>query len=65
MKIFTLKLEPEATKPQIDAVVAAFRDLKKQVPGMQDLSWGTSDKDRDAYLVHLKPHLTKTIKLGT
>ncbi len=42
MHVVTFKFKPEATKPQIDAVVAAFRDLKNMVPGIQELSWGTN-----------------------
>ncbi len=42
MHVVTFKFIPEATKPQIDAVVAAFRDLRKKVPGIQEFSWGTN-----------------------
>ena len=42
MHVVTFKFKPDATKPQIDAVVAAFRDLKKKVPGIQELTWGTN-----------------------
>jgi hypothetical protein len=42
LHVVSFKFKPEATKGQIDDVVAAFRDLKKKIPGIQDLSWGTN-----------------------
>jgi len=42
MPVVTFKFKPEATKSQIDAVVAAFRDLRTKVPGIQEFSWGTN-----------------------
>jgi hypothetical protein len=42
LHVVSFKFKPEATKGQIDDVVAAFRDLKKKIPGIQELSWGTN-----------------------
>ena len=42
LHVVSFKFKPEATKGQIDDVVAAFRDLKKKIPGIQDFSWGTN-----------------------
>jgi hypothetical protein len=72
LHVVSFKFKPEAKPEQIDAVVAAFRDLQKKIPVIKEFSWGTnvspekhdkgfthcfilsftSDKDRDAYLVH-------------
>ena len=42
LHVVSFKFKPEAGKAQIDEVVAAFRDLKKKVPVIQDFSWGTN-----------------------
>jgi len=42
LHVVSFKFKPEATKGQIDDVVAAFRELKKKIPGIQELSWGTN-----------------------
>ena len=42
LHVVSFKFKPEAGKAQIDDVVAAFRDLKKKIPGIQELSWGTN-----------------------
>jgi hypothetical protein len=72
LHVVSFKFKPDAKQDQIDAVVAAFRDLQKKIPVIKEFSWGTnvspekhdkgfthcfilsftSDKDRDAYLVH-------------
>ena len=40
--VVSLKFKAAATKAQIDEVVTAFRDLKKKIPGIQKLEWGTN-----------------------
>ena len=72
LHVVAFKFKPSAKPDQIDAVVQAFRALKKKIPQIQTLEWGTnispekhdkgfthgftlsftSEKDRDAYLVH-------------
>jgi len=72
LHVVAFKFKPSAKPEQIDAVVQAFRALKKKIPQIQTLEWGTnispekhdkgfthgftlsftSEKDRDAYLVH-------------
>ena len=42
LHVVSFKFNPEAAKGQIDDVVAAFRDLKKKIPVIQDFSWGTN-----------------------
>ena len=42
LHVVSFKFKPEASKGQIDEVVAAFRDLKKKVSVIQDFSWGTN-----------------------
>ena len=42
LHVVSFKFKPEASKGQIDDVVAAFRDLKKKIPVIQDFSWGTN-----------------------
>ena len=42
LHVVSFKFKPEAGKAQIDDVVAAFRDLKKKIPGIQEFSWGTN-----------------------
>jgi hypothetical protein len=42
LHVVSFKFKPEAKKEQIDEVVAAFRDLKKKIPLIQELSWGTN-----------------------
>jgi hypothetical protein len=42
LHVVSFKFKPEASKGQIDDVVAAFRDLKKKIPVIQEFSWGTN-----------------------
>jgi hypothetical protein len=42
LHVVSFKFKPEAGKEQIDNVVAAFRDLKKKIPVIQEFSWGTN-----------------------
>jgi hypothetical protein len=42
MHVVSFKFKPEATKQQIDEVVAAFRALKTKIPTIQELSSGTN-----------------------
>jgi Stress responsive A/B Barrel Domain len=42
LHVVSFKFKPEAGKSQIDDVVAAFRDLKKKIPAIQEFSWGTN-----------------------
>ena len=42
LHVVSFKFKPDAKQEQIDAVVAAFRDLKKKVPVIKELSWGTN-----------------------
>jgi hypothetical protein len=42
LHVVSFKFKPEAGKGQIDDVVAAFRDLKKKIPVIQEFSWGTN-----------------------
>jgi Stress responsive A/B Barrel Domain len=40
--VVSFKFKADAKKEQIDGVVAAFRDLKKKIPAIQEFSWGTN-----------------------
>ena len=40
--VVSFKFKPDATQEQIDAVVVAFRDLKKSIPQIQVFEWGTN-----------------------
>ena len=40
--VVSLKFKATATPAQIDAVVSAFRDLKKKIPAIHKLEWGTN-----------------------
>jgi Stress responsive A/B Barrel Domain len=40
--VVSLKFKPTATPAQINAVVTAFRDLKKKIPAIHKLEWGTN-----------------------
>ena len=40
--VVSLKFKPAATQAQIAAVVSAFRDLKKKIPAIHKLEWGTN-----------------------
>ncbi len=40
--VVSLKFKPATTPAQIDAVVSAFRDLKKKIPAIHKLEWGTN-----------------------
>lgn len=42
LHVVSFKFKPDAKKEQIDEVVAAFRELKKKIPVIQDFSWGTN-----------------------
>jgi hypothetical protein len=42
LHVVSFKFKPEAKPEQIDAVVAAFRDLQKKIPVIQEFSWGTN-----------------------
>ena len=42
LHVVSFKFKPEAKKEQIDQVVAAFRELKKKIPVIQEFSWGTN-----------------------
>jgi hypothetical protein len=42
LHVVSFKFKPEAKPEQIDAVVAAFRDLKKKIPAIKDYQWGTN-----------------------
>jgi hypothetical protein len=42
LHVVSFKFKPEAGKGQIDVVVAAFRDLKKKIPVIQEFSWGAN-----------------------
>jgi len=42
LHVVSFKFKPEAKPEQIDAVVAAFRDLQKKIPGIKEFSWGTN-----------------------
>ena len=42
LHVVSFKFKPAATPEQITAVVEAFRDLKKKIPGIQNLEWGTN-----------------------
>ena len=42
LHVVSFKFKPEAGKGQIDDVVAAFRELKKKIPVIQEFSWGTN-----------------------
>lgn len=42
LHVVSFKFKPDAKQEQIDAVVAAFRDLKKKVPVIKEFSWGTN-----------------------
>ena len=40
--VVSFKFKADAKKEQIEGVVAAFRDLKKKIPAIQEFSWGTN-----------------------
>jgi hypothetical protein len=40
--VVSLKFKPTATRAQIDAVVTTFRELKKKIPAIHQLEWGTN-----------------------
>ena len=42
LHVVSFKFKPEAKPEQIDAVVAAFRDLQKKIPVIKEFSWGTN-----------------------
>lgn len=42
LHVVSFKFKADAKKEQIDAVVAAFRDLKKKIPTIKEFSWGTN-----------------------
>jgi hypothetical protein len=42
LHVVSFKFKPDATKDQIQQVVAAFRDLKKKIPAIKEFSWGTN-----------------------
>lgn len=42
LHVVSLKFKATATPQQISHVVDAFRDLKKRIPGIEDLEWGTN-----------------------
>jgi hypothetical protein len=42
LHVVSFKFKPSATKEQIDHVVAAFRELKKKIPVIQELEWGVN-----------------------
>jgi hypothetical protein len=42
LHVVSFKFKPDAKKEQIEEVVAAFRELKKKIPLIQDFSWGTN-----------------------
>ena len=42
LHVVAFKFKPDAKQEQIDAVVAAFRDLKKKIPVIKEFSWGTN-----------------------
>jgi hypothetical protein len=42
LHVVSIKFKPSATPQQITEVVDAFRDLKKKVPSIQQLEWGTN-----------------------
>ena len=42
LHVVSFKFKPSASQAQIDQVVAAFRDLKKKIPVIRQLEWGTN-----------------------
>src|SRR5258705_2498637 len=42
LHVVSLKFKPNASPEQIAEVVAAFRDLKKKIPTIQELEWGVN-----------------------
>ena len=42
LHVVSFKFKPDAKPEQIDAVIAAFRDLKKKIPVIKEFSWGTN-----------------------
>jgi len=42
LHVVSFKFKPDAKPEQIDAVVSAFRELKKKIPAIKEFSWGTN-----------------------
>src|SRR5262245_54489047 len=42
LHVVSFKFKPAATPAQIKEVVEAFRELKKKIPAIQQLEWGTN-----------------------
>src|SRR5881394_3531307 len=54
LHVVSFKFKPAAKPEQIEQVVAAFRDLKRKIPGIKKFEWGTniSREEHDKGFTH-------------